>query len=185
MKGVRRTALTSAILAAPVLLGCGEDGPVCETREAGLAQQRWILECEAGASIPDAYPLASYFDPEWTEQLPSSVHVYCSDRGPTFAWSPGVSTGERSRRWRDKAVSYRVDGGSRNQSRWMMANDSLGRPTFYLFGEPAATFVNALREARELLLETRLDQDEEPILRLVTLEGLLTILDRFPCFPED
>jgi hypothetical protein len=45
--------------------------------------------------------------------------------------------------------------------------------------------VETLREARELLLETQLDQDEEPTLRLVTLEGLRDLLERFPCFPED
>jgi hypothetical protein len=182
---LRRTFPLLAVICVPSLLSCGNGEPACETREAGLGQQRWILECEAGAGIPDANLVASYFDPEWTETLPSSVHIYCSDRGPTFAWSPGVRTADRSGRWRDKAVFHRVDGGRRVQDRWMVSTDDRGRPTYHLFGPKAATFVEALREARELLLETRLDQDEEPTLRLVTLEGLREILERIACFPED
>jgi hypothetical protein len=67
----------------------------------------------------------------------------------------------------------------------MVRNDASGRPTYYLYGSRAATFVEALLEARELLLETRLDQDDEPTLRLVTLEGLRDTLERIPCFPVD
>ncbi|UCC84859.1 MAG: hypothetical protein JSW46_08055 [Gemmatimonadota bacterium] len=182
---MRLTALLLAILFSQVLLGCGDGEPACETREAGLAEQRWVLECGSGASIPEANTVASYFDPEWTEDLPSSLHIYCSDRGPTVAWTPGVRSTDRSSRWRDKAVYYRVDGGRQIQNRWMMRNDESGRPSFYLYGSRAAHFVGTLREARELLLETQLDQDQEPILRLVTLAGLSGILERIPCLPED
>ncbi|NIN71920.1 MAG: hypothetical protein GTO46_08320 [Gemmatimonadetes bacterium] len=182
---MRRTATLFVILVTPVLLSCGDGEPACETREAGLAEQRWILECGSGASIPEANPVASYFDPEWMEDLPSSLHVYCSDRGPTVAWNPGVRTADSSSRWRDKAVEHRVDGGRRIQGRWMVKNDAGGRPTYYLYGSRAATFVEALREARELLLETRLEQDEEPTLRLVTLAGLPGVLERIPCLSED
>lgn len=180
-----RAALLFPILATSVLLSCGDGEPVCETREAGLAEQRWVLECGTSAGIPEANPVASYFDPEWTASLPSSVHIYCSDRGPTFAWTPGVRAADPSRRWRDRAVYHRVDGGSRMQDRWMARNDAGGRPTYYLYGARAASLVETLHEARELLLETRLEQDEEPTLRLVTLQGLRDLLERFPCFPED
>ncbi len=174
-----------AILLTPVLLSCGDGEPACETREAGLAEQRWILECGPGASIPEASTLASYFDPESTEDLPSSLHFYCSDRGPTVAWTPGIRSTDRSSRWRDKAVYYRVDGGRQIQDRWMMRNDEAGRPSFYLFGSRAATFAEALGEASELLLETRIDQDQEPTVRLVALEDLRTALDRIPCLSGD
>ncbi len=174
-----------AILLTPVLLGCGDGESACETREAGLAEQRWILECGSGSSIPEARTVASYFDPEWTQDLPSSLHIYCSDRGPTVAWKPGVRSPDRSSRWRDKAVYHRLDGGRRIQDRWMMRNDEVGRPTFYLYGSEAATFVENLREARELLLETQLDQDENPTLRLVTLEYLGATIQRVSCLSED
>ncbi|UCC74226.1 MAG: hypothetical protein JSV86_06620 [Gemmatimonadota bacterium] len=182
---MRRTALLLAIVFVLVFLGCGDGEPACETREAGLAEQRWVLECGTGTSIPEANTVASYFDPEWTEDLPSSLHFYCSDRGPTVAWTPGVRSADRSSRWRDRAVYYRVDGGRRIQERWMARADAGSRPTYYLYGSRAASFVDALREARELLLETRLDQDEDPAVRLVTLEGLPGVLERMPCLSEE
>ncbi|MGD2217705.1 MAG: hypothetical protein PVJ64_13200 [Gemmatimonadales bacterium] len=181
---MRRTATLSAILITPILLGCGDEEPACETRAAGLAEQRWILECGIGSSVTEASTVASYFDPEWTESLPSSAHIYCSDRGPTVAWRPGVHTAELSDRWRERVVVHRVDSGRRVQTRWMMRADDRARPTYYLFGGPAASFVDALREARELLLETRVDHDEEPTLRLVTLEGLRDALEGIPCLGE-
>lgn len=181
----RNPTVFLAVLSAAFPLSCGDGEPACETREAGLAEQRWILECGTGVSIPEANIVASYFDPQWTEDLPSSLHVYCSDRGPTVAWTPGVRSADRSSRWRDKAVYHRVDGGRRIQDRWMMRNDDGGRPTFYMYGSRAATFVEALREAGELLLETTIDQGEDPTLRLVTLEGLRATLERIPCLSED
>jgi hypothetical protein len=174
-----------AVLSAGVLLSCGDDEPACETREAALAGQRWILECGTETSIPEAGRVASYFDPEWTEELPSGVHIYCSDRGLAVAWTPGVRTVERSARWREKIVTHRIDGGRRIQDRWIVRTDASGRPTYYLFATESARFVEALREARELLLETRVDQEEESVTRLVTLEGLPRVLDWIPCSPED
>lgn len=182
---MRRTATVWATLFTSVLLSCGDEEPVCETRETGLAEQRWVLECGSGASIPGVNRVASYFDPEWSEVLPSGMHIYCSDRGLSVVWTPGVRTAERSDRWREKAVSHRVDGGRRVQDRWMVTTDASGRPTYYLFGAEAAAFIEDLREAGELLLETRIDQAEEPTLRLVTLEGLPAVLDWIPCLPED
>lgn len=182
---MRRTATLFAILISPVLLSCGGDEPVCETREAALQEQRWILECEVSAGAPAVSRVASYFDPEWTDELPSSVHIYCSDRGPTFAWNPGVRTADPSDRWREKTVVHRVDGGRRVQSRWMVSTDEGARPTYHLFGSQAAAFIGALREARELLLETSIDQDEDPTLRLVTLVGLRAALEPIPCLSED
>jgi hypothetical protein len=179
---LRRSFPLLVVICVPFLLSCGADEPACETREAGLRQQRWILECSASAR--DTSPVASYFDPGWTEQLPSSVHIYCSDRGLTFAWNPGVRTADRSGRWRDKLVAYRFDGGRQIQNRWMVSTDDHARPTYYLFGGTAATFVEALREARELTLETTVDQDQEPTVRLITLEGLRDVLVRIPCLPE-
>lgn len=182
---MQRTATLFAILTTSVLFGCGGDEPACETREAGLAEQRWILECEPPASAGEANLVASYFDPQWTEELPSSVHIYCSERGPTIAWNPGVLTTESSGRWREKAVFRRVDGGRRIQDRWMVSADAGGRPTYFLFGARAAGLVDALREGRELLLETTIDQDEEPTLRLVTLVGLQDALGYISCLAED
>ncbi len=182
---MERTATLLAILTTPVLLSCGGDEQACETRETGLAEQRWVLECETAANAGAANLVASYFDPRWTAELPSSVHIYCSDRGPTFAWNPGVRTTESSDRWREKAVFRRVDGGRRIQERWMVSADAGGRPTYFLFGDRAASLVGALREGRELLLETAIDRDEEPTLRLITLVGLQDALGHITCFPEN
>ncbi|UCC74658.1 MAG: hypothetical protein JSV86_08950 [Gemmatimonadota bacterium] len=181
---MRRTALLITVASLTTLLSCGDDEAACETREEGLQDQRWVLECVTDQSAYEVNLVGSYFDPEWTSDLPSGAHVYCSDRGPTFAWLPGVRSTDTPNRWREKTVEHRMDDGERVESKWMMSADYRARPTYYLFGDKARTFVDGLREGRELLLATRIEYDQEPTHRLVTLEGLRGVVDRIPCFRE-
>ncbi len=171
-------------LSVLALLGCAEDQQACETREDALQQQRWVLECVTDETSGEVNLVASYFDPESTEDLPSGAHIYCSDRGPTFAWMPGARVSDPSSRWRDKTVTHRIDSGGRAQSRWMMSNDDGARPTYYLFGSTATMFVEELKERHELLLSTEVDYDQEPAHRLITLEGFDRVIERIPCFQE-
>ncbi len=176
---VRRSTLLLAAL--PAVLSCGGGGPVCETREDARGG-RWILECPTRVAADDVPLVGSYFDPEWTDDLPSGAHVYCSDRGPTFAWFPGVRMPDPPERWLERVVVQRIDGGAARRSRWMMSADDAGRPVYYLFGGKATAFVEGVRERGELLLETRVTYGDEPTIRLIFLDGLGDVVDQLACF---
>lgn len=178
-----KSPLALILLSLPVVLSCREPQPVCESK--GDAEgTRWILECVSGEEGARIDFVGSFFDPDASEELPAGAHVYCSDRGPAFAWLPGVLATDPVGRFREKAVVHQIDDLEPARSTWMRSTGANRQPTYYLFGGRAMAFVLEAREGRELTLATVVNYDEEATYRVLPLVGLDEIVDFIPCFGE-